>query len=176
MHKRAYFDVFDGPGWPDPAELKPYFFGAAHWQKWFAQGNDSWGLSVDDLDSAAEADHEAVRLNVRLYMTGHPTYGVTLDYSKWDSKAQKGTGYCSRGDSARLAETICSVHGTPLSIGLFIPFPAAWEAVKEFIERDGELPACIEWVAVSDLPPAVFAVPGGDVILEKIFGRKMLRD
>jgi len=32
----------------------------------------------------------------------------------------------------------------------------AYEAVKEFIETDGQLPKCIEWVADKDLPPGTF--------------------
>jgi Immunity protein Imm1 len=35
---------------------------------------------------------------------------------------------------------VVSTHDTPLPIGLFVPFETAWEAVKEFIETDGELP------------------------------------
>jgi len=52
-----------------------------------------------------------------------------------------------------------SLHGTPLSVGLFVPFPVAWKAVKEFIETDGELPTSIEWVANSDLSPETFPDP-----------------
>jgi hypothetical protein len=52
------------------------------------------------------------------------------------------------------------LHETPLSVGLFIPFPTTWRAVKEFMETDGELPASIEWIAVADLPPETFPVPG----------------
>lgn len=33
------------------------------------------------------------------------------------------------------------------------------EAVKEFIETDGQLPKCIEWVANKDLPPGTFPDP-----------------
>ena len=40
-----------------------------------------------------------------------------------------------------------SLHGDPYSLGLFIPFEAAFKAVKEFIETDGELPTSIEWLA-----------------------------
>jgi hypothetical protein len=51
------------------------------------------------------------------------------------------------------------MHGTPLSVGLFIPFRTAWSAVKEFIETNGELPKSIEWVASGDLPPEAFPDP-----------------
>jgi Immunity protein Imm1 len=48
--------------------------------------------------------------------------------------------YSSKGDLNRLREWVVSTHDTPLPIGLFVPFETAWEAVKEFIETDGELP------------------------------------
>jgi hypothetical protein len=175
MKKRAYFDVFDGPGWPDPADLKPYFEGPGHWEKWFAYRNDSWGLSAEGLDGTAQLEHRADRVDVSLSITGHPKYGATLDYSKWDGRVRKRSTLCSKGDLTRLPEMICSVHGSPLSLGLFIPFDLAWEGVKEFIERDGELPTAIEWMSVADLPPDIFPEPGGDLILGEIFGRRLLR-
>ena len=67
--------------------------------------------------------------------------------------------YAAKGDLSRLGEFVESLHETPLSVGLFIPFPVAWKAVKEFMETDGELPTGIEWVAASDLPPETFPVP-----------------
>jgi hypothetical protein len=54
-----------------------------------------------------------------------------------------------------------SMHGTPLAVGLFIPFVEAWKAVKEFIESDAELPKSIQWIASRDLPPETFPDPGG---------------
>jgi hypothetical protein len=30
MKKRSYFDSRDREGWPDPRELKPYFFARPH--------------------------------------------------------------------------------------------------------------------------------------------------
>jgi hypothetical protein len=33
------------------------------------------------------------------------------------------------------------------------------EAVKEFIETDGELPKSIEWIADPDIPPGAFPDP-----------------
>ena len=52
-----------------------------------------------------------------------------------------------------------SLHDDPYSLALFIPFEAAWKAVKEFIERDGELPKSIGWIASGDLPPDAFPEP-----------------
>ncbi len=50
-------------------------------------------------------------------------------------------------------------HGTPLPVGLFIPYATAWKAVKEFIETDGKLPKNIEWIANRDLPENTFPDP-----------------
>lgn len=72
---------------------------------------------------------------------------------------QRKQTYNSKGDLRRLGEFVRSLHGTPLSVGLFVPFPVAWKAVKEFIETDGELPTSIEWIASRDLPPETFPDP-----------------
>ena len=45
------------------------------------------------------------------------------------------------------------------SYRLFIPFAPAYQAVKEFIETDGELPKSIEWIANKNLPPNTFSEP-----------------
>jgi hypothetical protein len=63
---------------------------------------------------------------------------------------------CRGDDLSRLGEFVESLHETQLSVGLFIPFPAAWKAVKEFMETDGELPTSIEWIATRDFPPGTF--------------------
>jgi hypothetical protein len=52
-----------------------------------------------------------------------------------------------------------SSHGSPLPVGLFIPYEKAWSAVKEFMETDGALPTSIEWIANRDLPPNTFPDP-----------------
>jgi Immunity protein Imm1 len=75
-----------------------------------------------------------------------------------EARAQEASHY-PRGDLSRLLEFVYSMHGTPLSVGLFVPFKTAWSAVKEFIETDGELPKSIEWVAGRDLPPEAFPDP-----------------
>lgn len=67
--------------------------------------------------------------------------------------------YSSKGDPRRLREWVRTLHNTPLPVGLFIPFKAAWVAVKEFIETEGALPKSIEWVANKDLPPGTFPDP-----------------
>jgi hypothetical protein len=64
-----------------------------------------------------------------------------------------------KGDLRRLKEYVRTLHGTPLPVGLFVPFPAAWKAVKEFMQTDGALPASIEWIASDELPSDAFPDP-----------------
>ncbi len=90
-------------------------------------------------------------------MWGHPQYGVLLIWSKWGGGHKEM--YSSKGDLSRLRELVLSTHGTPLPVGLFVPFEVAWKAVKEFLENDGALPKSIEWIANRDLPPNTFPDP-----------------
>jgi len=46
-----------------------------------------------------------------------------------------------------------------MPVGLFIPFEQALKAVMQFIETDGTLPKCIEWIASADLPEGSFPEP-----------------
>jgi len=156
MRKECYFHDFDGPGWPAPDELKKYF--SAGGRLWESGGNDNWGLSVDGL-YGTDAVPWSESIYVNLNMTGSPDHGVTLHYAKWDGRIQHKYTYVSKGDLSRLGRFMYSLHGDPYSLGLFIPFEAAFKAVKEFIERDGELPTSIAWIASRDLPPETFPVP-----------------
>jgi hypothetical protein len=92
-------------------------------------------------------------------MTGNPIHGVALLYGRWDGRTKTKYGYNSKGDLTRLGEYVRTLHGTPMPVGLFIPFDKAWIAVKEFIETEGELPKSIEWVANRGLPPNTFPDP-----------------
>jgi hypothetical protein len=85
---------------------------------------------------------------------GHPDLGVLLIYSKWGGGVKEMCS--SRGDLTRLHERVRSKQGTLLPVGLFIPHGTAWEAVKEFMETDGELPTSIEWIANRNLPRGTF--------------------
>ncbi len=158
MIKSTYFDRFETAGWPDPIQLEPYFL-ALKGKEWsYHGGNDSWGLDAQGLygtEGLAERD----RVNVHLYMIGHPGHGAVLMYDRWDGRIRKKFEYNSKGDLRRLREHVRSAHGTLLPIGLFVPFPVAWKAVKEFIETDGELPKSIEWIASRDLPRDAFPDP-----------------
>ncbi|MBN9147613.1 MULTISPECIES: Imm1 family immunity protein [unclassified Nitrobacter] len=158
MKRFFHFDNFASDRWPELSELERFFL-APKGQEWsFQGGNDSWGMDVQGLCGTDGLPREE-QVNVHFYMTGNPDLGVTLLYDKWDGRIQRKQTYNSKGDLRRLGEFVRSLHGTPLSVGLFVPFPVAWKAVKEFIETDGELPTSIEWIADSDLPPETFPDP-----------------
>jgi hypothetical protein len=156
VRKTTYFDDLPERGWPDPKDLEPFFL-APPGREWsYSGGNDSWSLHAEGLYGTEHLEPGTGRVDVDLYMVGHPLHGVTCAYSKWDGRAKQKFEYSSQGDLSRLRERVLSRHGTSLPIGLFIPFAEAWKAVKEFIETDGELPKSIEWIAVADLPPNAF--------------------
>ncbi|HEX5422782.1 MAG TPA: hypothetical protein VFW94_04485 [Candidatus Acidoferrales bacterium] len=167
MIKTAYFGEFRGPGWPTAEQLAPYFF-AGQQPPWTFKGrNDNWGLDAKGL-YGTETLPDLDRVNVHLSMTGHPAKGVMIQYRKWDGTIRKAETFYSGGDLTQRLRFINSVHGTPLSLGLFIPFGAAWRAVKEFIETDGELPKAIDWIAGRDLPDDTFPDMGDREAMKKI--------
>jgi hypothetical protein len=134
--------------------LKPYFLGPQA-KRWSSEmGNDNAGLVAEGVDETEDLDANEGRIDVDLDMWGHPDLGVLLVYSKWGGGSKQM--YSSKGDVSRLREWVRSKHGTPLPVGLFIPHQEAWGAVKEFIETDGELPNCIEWIANRNLPRGTF--------------------
>jgi hypothetical protein len=158
MIRTIHFDNFPRDGWPAPNELKRFFL-APKGQEWSFHGrNDSWGLDVDGMYGTADRA-EIDRVAAHLYMIGNRDLGVYLAYDKWDGRIRHKYSYSPKGDLSRLGEFVESLHETQLSVGLFVPFPAAWKAVKEFMETDGELPTSIEWIATRDLPPGTFPVP-----------------
>jgi hypothetical protein len=156
--RTIHFDNFPRDGWPAPDELKRFFL-APKGQEWSFHGrNDSWGLDVDGMYGTGDRA-EMDRVAAHLYMTGNRDLGVYFVYHKWDGRIRHKYSYVPKGDLSRLGEFVESLHETPLSVGLFVPFPAAWKAVKEFMETDGELPTSIEWIASRDVPPGTFPVP-----------------
>lgn len=167
MIKTSYFEDFRGPGWPTPEQLKPYFFGG-HRPPWtFASRNDDWGLNAKGL-YGTEALPDVDRVNVHLTMGGYPRKGVTIQYRKWDGRIRKAQVWYSKGDLSQRLRFLKSGHGTPLSLGLFIPFDVAWGAVKDFIESDGELPKSIVWIDANDLPGDTFPDMGDREAMKKI--------
>jgi hypothetical protein len=154
MRKCAYLDLPRANGWPRPEELEPYFLRPPG-QCWgFKSGNDNAGLAAEGVDGTEDLDPNDGRIDVDLDMWGHPDLGVLLIHSKWGGGVKEMSS--SKGDLTRLREWVRSKHGTLLPAGLFIPHGTAWEAVKEFMETDGELPTGIEWIANRNLPRGTF--------------------
>ena len=120
MRKHSYFASRFREGWPELAEMEPYFLAPAGKRWFFETRNDSAGLTVEGVDGA---DHfgpiDQRRIVIHLDMWGHPELGVQLTYSK------RGGGhdetFYSMGDLARLDEHVPSLHDTLLPVGLFIP-------------------------------------------------------
>jgi hypothetical protein len=157
MRKRIYFDVFDGPGWPTPRELEPYFLGSPGQRSSFESDNDCWGLSAEGVDGTEHLPEGKGRIDINLTMVGNPDRGVLLQHSKVGGRYWET--YYSMGDLGRLREWVVTKDGDLMPIGLFIPFERAWTAVKEFIEKDGALPKSIAWVADRDVPHHAFPDP-----------------
>jgi hypothetical protein len=163
MQKRAHFDTYTRKGWPPISWLEPYFL-APKGKEWtFDTGNDNWGLSIEGVDGTGHLESYKTRVDIDLEMWGYPGLGVLLYYTKL------GGGYrdrlSSKGDMSRLKEWVRTLQGDLRPIGLFIPFPVAWKAVKEFMETDGQLPKSIEWVANRDLPTNTFPDPNEAVAI-----------
>ena len=161
MYKRVYFDRFDRAGWPSLAELQPYFL-APKGQEWFySSGNDGGGLYLEGVHGTENFEESKGRIDVHLLMYGDPNLGVLLIYCRHGGGFD--VTYSSKGDNSHIREWVRTLHNDPMPVGLYIPFAEAWNAVKEFIETDGELPKSISWIANKDLPENTF--PDPDVVL-----------
>jgi hypothetical protein len=157
MRKASYFEEFRGPGWPTPDQLKPYFF-APLGRRWISEtGNDSWGFDAEGIDGTEHFDEGKGRIDAFLTIICNPFHGVLLQYKKVGGAETEV--YFSRGDVRRLREWVETQHGDIMSVGLFIASEIGWEAVKEFIERDGARPRCIAWIDGEDLPDYAFPDP-----------------
>ena len=71
----------------------------------------------------------------------------------------EGYANYSMGNRGRLRSLVEATWGSRMPVGLFIPFEQALKAIVEFIETDGALPKCIEWIASADLPEGSFPEP-----------------
>ena len=161
MKKWGSFGEFHpDDAWPTVEQLEPFFLAPPGSEWSYDGGCDGWALHGDGLNGTEQLP-EADRVNVALRMIGNPDHGVYLQYDKWDGRTKSRSAFNGRGDLTRLREYVWTLHDDPLSVGLFIPFATAWKAVKEFIETDGELPQCIDWIASDDLPE--YAFPDHDV-------------
>ena len=96
MRKFTYFERFDGEGWPDPRELKPYFF-APPGQEWFNHfGNDTAGIWAEGLDGTEDRIPYKSRVDLTLDLYGMPGLGVLLIYHKYGGGFSEA--YTSKGD------------------------------------------------------------------------------
>lgn len=159
MKKTAYFASRRHKGWPELQELEHYFL-APPGKQWFGNyvgGNDTAGFRAEGADGTENLAEGHGRIFIDLSLWGNPDLGVLLIY--WKRGGGLNERHSSVGDLNRLREIFIAQHGTQLPVGLFIPFEDAWEAVKEFIETDGQLPRSIDWIANKDLPPNTFPPP-----------------
>lgn len=159
MIKDAYFDTFLGPGWPTLEFLEPYFTHPATDFGWFPNSsNDSASIRILGLNGTEHLPLGRGQNAIILTMTGNPEHGVLLGYYRITGGAPR-QDWLSKGDTTKLKEWVDSLHGTPLPVGLFIPFSEAWKAVKEFMETEGQLPTSIAWIQGEDLPEGTFPDP-----------------
>ena len=157
MRKTAYFCGRAVERWPNKIELEEYFF-APQGRRFFESGTDSASLDARGLYGTESLEQGKGRIDVVLFLWGHPEYGVYLSYQKRDG--DYGDAYVSMGDLGRLGEWVETTHEDLASIGLFISVENAWKAVREFVETGGELPKAIEWIRADDLPSHAFPEPG----------------
>lgn len=156
MIKTTYFLDHSGFGWPDKKWLGPYFLTAAGRQTAFGKDNDCWGLTAECVDGTERLPRES-QIDIDLTILGNPDLGVFLFYDRLSPT--DGEAFYSKGNMKMLRRWVRTRHGDQRPIGLFIPFEQALKAVGEFIETDGALPQCIEWVASIDLPEGTFPEP-----------------
>ena len=97
MKKFTNFERIKRDGWPDPEELRHYFF-APPGQEWFhTGGNDTAGLSAEGLYGTEHEDHlTGHRVDLDLYIFGIPSLGVQLGYRKYGGGYHES--YTSKGD------------------------------------------------------------------------------
>src|SRR4051794_33193459 len=157
MIKSAYFDTYWGAGWPDKDWLQRYFLTADGRRDLFAEGGDGGVLSVQDVDGTANLAQHKGRRDVGLYINAHPDVGVMLLWRKTGRVPVEA--YYSKGDLSKLLERVKDVRGYWQPLGLYIPFDTAWPAIKQFMDGDGALPTCIDWIRDKDLPKDTFPPP-----------------
>jgi hypothetical protein len=157
MKKIAYFGAHWGEGWPDLHEVERFFLSRAGRPRLAGTRPDDASFGIEGADGTHHLPSNGGRIDIHLDIDVLADYGALLFYRKWGGGLKES--YWSRGDVSRLREAVRNVHGTPLPVGLFIPFETAWLAVKEFLETDGQLPANIDWLDERDLPPDTFPPP-----------------
>lgn len=158
MTKQVNFDKWLGYGWPTVHELEPFFL-APRGKEWsYLGGNDGWSISLEGIEGTEHLHRLKGRKDIELAMYGNPDLGVLLQYSIIGGGMPREDWF-SKGDISKLKEWVRTLQDTPMPVGLFVSFPVAWSAVKEFMETEGKLPTSIEWVKSSDLPAGTFPDP-----------------
>jgi len=157
VRKEASFDRHWGDGWPDVKAVESCLSDPRRRAQYFADGYDGGCFAIERYEHEKLVPISPYKGAV-LYMHMNPEHGITLQHSSWDRRFGQRNTLHSKGDLTRLREFVRSFHGTPLSVGLFIPFSIGCSAVKEFMQTDGELPRSIVWVSDKDLPPEVFQI------------------
>jgi len=156
MRKTTNFIDHLGLGWPNRRWLAPYFLTPAGRQSAFATDNDCWGVAAEGVDGT-EGLPLGQQIEIDLTILGKPDVGILLFYQRMS--ATDGKAYYSKGNLKNLHTWVRTRNGDRMPIGLFIPFDMALAAVMTFIETDGALPNCIEWIAAADLPNDAFPEP-----------------
>jgi hypothetical protein len=111
---------------------------------------------ADGLEGTEHLPQWKGRIDIMLTIIGNVDHGVLLCHQKI---GRNGASHYSIADRRKLHEWLETKHGDLRPIGLFIPFEVAWNAVKEFMAKDGVLPKSIPWIASSELPPGTFPRP-----------------
>lgn len=165
MRKQAFFDDHWGSGWPDPKKVETGLTDPYQRARLFDSSLDGGSFFIEGLYGTEGLGRKEGLVTAALYLHINPLHGAKLVYNKWDGRARQEFSFDSKGDLTRLGEFVRSMHGTPLSVGLFIPFEKGWQAIRDFMSNDGELPQSIEWIATKDLPPGTFPDPTPPSIL-----------
>jgi Immunity protein Imm1 len=149
MRGYEFDDQASDTSWPQIQSLSEYFkplLGTTPW-KFKTHGLDDVWFWISQKD----AEHFEVRTELRLI--GVPGYGVYISY--WQSGVKTGgLNFYAKGDLARIKDCAANRRGDLFSLALLVPFSAAYSALAEFLETNGALPKCIEWVEPSEVPDA----------------------
>jgi hypothetical protein len=156
MKKMTNFRDYEGPGWPDQKWLAPYFLTSAGRQKAFGKGNNHWCVTAEGVNGTEDLPFDK-RIDINLHIIGKPDLGALLLYDR--VSMTDGHAYYSLGNLKMLRTLVMAKQVSRMPVGLFIPFEQALKAVMEFIQTNGALPKCIEWIAAADLPEGSFPEP-----------------
>lgn len=107
---------------------------------------------------------KSTRLGVRVLVSPTPTVLKAPSGALKGRHERRRTGWPSLPAPAlvttRVRRLTCQDQGPAQERqSLFISFDRAWNAVKEFMKTEGNLPTSIDWVKGSDLPLATFPDP-----------------